>query len=510
MVNMTRKQLMCLFLYHFTTTTKPSHLLADTGAVTSLITPSQAALMGAQLQPLRQAVVIHGIGGQALLPLGRIQTTIFFEDQRLRHLEALVVDKLPTSLILGLDFLSREQLAISFSDGALHLCDTQQRLTPISTVRQSFMTEFTLNPKINVTTLIASTQAEIVANSPPDFAPAVDRVCASTPPEIRNRFCALLMEYADVFSHSPTDVGTANCEDVTIHLTRQIPVHSPNYQTPLKYCEWMEQELSNLMAAGIIECSTSAYNSPAMAVPKKLDAQDLGKAHQSKGMRLVVDIHRLNSFVEDVTFPMPHISDIMGAYIGCDVFSATDVYHAFYTVHIDKASRHVTAFSCEFGKFQFCFLPQGLKISPAVFQRVISTHLAAVPASNPYIDDILTGSKGNNAHLRDLQQLFQAIHTSRLKFRLNKRSFFKQTIEFAGHMLSKTGVSVTPSKIQDITKLAPPTTVAEVRSLLGFTNFLRDHVPHYAAIAQPIQYLIPKVQGKKKASILEFWTPLCQ
>ncbi len=77
-------------------------------------------------------------------------------------------------------------------------------------------------------------------------------------------------------------------------------------------------------------------------------------------------------------------------------------------------------------------------------------------------------------------------------------------------MLSKNGIAVTPSKIQDVTKLAPPTTIAEVQSLLGFTNFLQDHVPHYAAIAQPIQDLIPKVQGKKKASILEFWTPLCQ
>ena len=318
------------------------------------------------------------------------------------------------------------------------------------------------------------------------------------------------MEYTDIFSHSPTDVGTANCEDITIHLTQQVPIHAPNYHTPLKYREWMEQELNNLMAAGIIERSTSAYNSPAMAVPKKLDTQDLGEAHQSKGMCLVVDFRRLNSFMEDVTFPMPRISDIMGAYIGCDVFSATDVYHTFYTVRIDKASRHITTFSCKFGKFQFCFLPQGLKISPAVFQCIISTHLAAVPASNPYIDDILTAFKGNDAHLRDLQQLFQAIRTSCLKFRLNKCSFFKQTIEFAGYMLSKTGVSVTPSKIQDVTKLAPPTTVAEVRSLLRFTNFLRDHIPHYAAIAQPIQDLIPKVQGKKKASILEFWTPLCQ
>ncbi len=398
MVNMMHEQPMCLFPYRFTTAIKPSYILADTSAVTSLITPSQAALMEAKLQPLRRSVVIHSIGGQVLPPLGHVQMTISFEDQQPCHLEALVVDKLPTSLILGLDFLSCEQLAILFSDGARHLCDTRQRLTPISTVHQMFMNQFTLNPRINIANLIASTQAEIVPNTATEFASATDHVCALVPSEVCSHFHALLLEYANIFSHSRTDV---------------------------KYHEWMVKELNNLMAAGIIERSTSAYNSPAMAVPKKLDTQDLGEAHQSKGMHLVVDFGCLNSFVEDVTFPMPHISDIMGAYIGCDVFLATDVYHAFYTVHIDKASHHVTAFSCEFGKFQFCFLPQGLKISPAVFQYVISTHLAAVPASNPYIDDILTRSKGNNVHLCDLQQLFQAIRMSQLKFHLNKCSFFK-------------------------------------------------------------------------------------
>ncbi len=50
-------------------------------------------------------------------------------------------------------------------------------------------------------------------------------------------------------------------------------------------------------------------------------------------MHLVVDFRCLNSFVEDVTFPMPHISDIMGVYIGCDVFSATDVPCVLHSMH---------------------------------------------------------------------------------------------------------------------------------------------------------------------------------
>ena len=135
-----------------------------------------------------------------------------------------------------------------------------------------------LNPRVNVASLITSTQAEIVPNTATDFAPTVDCVCASVPSEIHSRFCTLLMEYANIFSHSPTDIGTVNCKDA-IHLTRQVPVNAPNYRIPLKYHKWMEKELNNLMAVGIIECSTSAYNSPAMAVPKKQDAQDLGEAH---------------------------------------------------------------------------------------------------------------------------------------------------------------------------------------------------------------------------------------
>ncbi len=190
-----------------------------------------------------------------------------------------------------------------------------------------------------------------------------------------------------------------------------------------------------------------------------------------------------------------------------DAMSSPPLMHI---THIAKASHRMTAFSCEFGKFQFCFLPQGLKISPAVFQRVIPMHLAAVPTSNPYIDDILTGSCGTNTHLSDLRQFFEATRRSRLKFYLNKYSFFQLEIEFAGHLFTAQGVATTPSKIQDITKLALPQNVGKVCSLLGFKNFLHDHVPDNAAIVQHIQDLIAICKGKKKCSLLPLWNPLCQ
>ncbi len=126
------KQPMRLFPYRFTTAIKPSHLLADTGAATSLITPSQAALMGAKLQPLRRSIVIHSIGGQALPPLGCID---FLWRPMAASFGSTCCGQIAHVINPRLGFpLTR---AIGNFDGAWHLCESQQRSTPISTVRQT-------------------------------------------------------------------------------------------------------------------------------------------------------------------------------------------------------------------------------------------------------------------------------------------------------------------------------------------------------------------------------------
>ena len=118
----------------------------------------------------------------------------------------------------------------------------------------------------------------------------------------------------------------------------------------------MREELVNLTKGGIIEESDSSWNSPALVVPKKLDVNQ-GAAKQdataSQGCRLVVDYKKVNEILEDVNFPIPRIQDLLLNVAGCDTFSAMDIRHAFFTIELAPESRKVTAFSCEFGKYQF-------------------------------------------------------------------------------------------------------------------------------------------------------------
>ena len=132
----------------------------------------------------------------------------------------------------------------------------------------------------------------------------------------------------------------------------------------------MKNLIDELLNAGVIEkCVSSDYNSPCLLVPKKTDNGTEKSEDSNMVWHLVIDYRKLNPVVQNISLPMPCIQDILSEYTGYKVFSIADIRHAFYTIELDAESHKFTAFSCEFGKWQFKFLPQRLKISPAVFQE---------------------------------------------------------------------------------------------------------------------------------------------
>ncbi len=328
----------------------------------------------------------------------------------------------------------------------------------------------------------------------------------------QKRLDDLLEEYKDIFAASSGDVGKANFEPVHIKLLSKAPISVRNYRTPLQFRDWLRNELQELKGADIIEESDSSYSSPALVVPKKLDKPKEGEADDgtgSKGCRLVIDYRKVNEILEDVNFPIPRIQDLLLNAAGKKVFSAMDIRHAFFTIELAPESRKVTAFSCEFGKFQFKFLPQGLKISPSIFQQKIHHTLAPYEHSNPYIDDIFSGSEDIESHFPVLREVFEAMRRVNFKLKRAKCLFFMIRIPILGMMLSGEGVGIDPEKIAAIERLVACSTVAEVRTLLGFTGFLRNHVDHYADVICPIQDLVVKGGSRNSANIERFWDAVC-
>ena len=73
-----------------------------------------------------------------------------------------------------------------------------------------------------------------------------------------------------------------------------------------------------------------------------------------------------------------------------------------------------------------------------------------------------------------------------------KCKFLQPTLEFFGQIFSADGTRPDPKRIEDFQNAAQPTTVQEVRSLLGMSNYSSKYIHDYATVTAPLRELTKK------------------
>ena len=84
-----------------------------------------------------------------------------------------------------------------------------------------------------------------------------------------------------------------------------------------------------------------------------------------------------------------------------------------------------------------------------------------------FLDDILVCSWDMETHVTQVRQTLEILRQNRLYAKVSKCAFFQSSVEYLGHIVSAEGLSVDPAKVQAVQDWKIPTTVTEVRSLLG-------------------------------------------
>ena len=106
----------------------------------------------------------------------------------------------------------------------------------------------------------------------------------------------------------------------------------------------------------------------------------------------VIDYRYLNTQLKGLNFPLPVIEDQLARQEGNSVLSLVDFEDGFHLMHLEEASRSLTAFITPFGVYEWKVLPMGVKVGPQVLQRLVAWVVRNCRTSGPYIDDVLTGT----------------------------------------------------------------------------------------------------------------------
>ena len=76
--------------------------------------------------------------------------------------------------------------------------------------------------------------------------------------------------------------------------------------------------------------------------------------------------------------------------------------------------------------------------------------------------------------------------------KFSKCEFWLEKVTFLGHVVSKDGIQVDPSKVEAVKNWPRPATVTEIRSFLGLAGYYRRFVKEFSRIAAPLTRLTQK------------------
>lgn len=109
-----------------------------------------------------------------------------------------------------------------------------------------------------------------------------------------------------------------------------------------------------------------------------------------------------------------------------------------------------------------------------------------------YIDNIIVWSDNFDNHLKHLDLGFQRLREANLTLKPLRCSFAKAEVTYLGHIISKDGIKVNPSKIEAVKSFPIPQNQHDVRSFLGLANYYRKFVKGYSKVALPLNILLTK------------------
>ena len=294
----------------------------------------------------------------------------------------------------------------------------------------------------------------------------------------------VVKEFPDVFPVELPGLPPVREIEFTIDLMPgTTPISKAPYRmAPLELRE-LKIQLQELLDKGLIRPSVSPWGAPVLFVKKK-----------DGSMRLCIDYRELNKVTVRNKYPLPRIDDLFDQLQGAQYFSKLDLRTGYHQLRIRDDDVAKTAFRTRYGHYEFLVLPFGLTNAPAAFMdmmnRVFRPFIDQFVVV--FIDDILIYSRSATEHEEHLRLVLQTMRDHQLYAKFSKCEFWLESVRFLGHVISKDGIQVDPTKVEAVVSWSQPTTVTEIRSFLGLAGYYRRYIEGFSSLALPMTKLTRK------------------
>ncbi|GBM95802.1 Transposon Ty3-G Gag-Pol polyprotein [Araneus ventricosus] len=314
--------------------------------------------------------------------------------------------------------------------------------------------------------------------------------------ELRKEVKDIIKNFDSVFSKDKYDVGALRVEPQRIVLNSDLPVSLRPYRTSPVEEQEIKSQVEKLLQAGLIKESNSPYSSPVTLAFKR---------DEGKKTRLCIDFRKLNALCKSDSEPLPLMDSLLDKLSKAKIFSSLDLASGYWHVPIHPKDTEKLAFCTNFGLYEWCRLPFGIKVAPAIFNRLIRRILTKykIDFACNYFDDIIVYSSSELEHWKHLKTIFEICEKENIKLKLSKCVFAQTKISFLGYEIEQGKVSPNNANIETIKKLQPPTNVKELQRFLGSVNVYNKFIPQYAKLRYPLNQLLKK-------DVKFNWTNECQ
>lgn len=316
--------------------------------------------------------------------------------------------------------------------------------------------------------------------------------CVTEPHTLTEEQQRVLDEVMAEFPYTP-ETGPLNCTPIysqNINTGTAPPEMRKQYPMSPYVLMEVEKEIQTLIERDIIEpIDFSPWRWPILWVKKK-----------DGGGRICLDARGLNKVTIRDAYPTLKVDTILQNLPRAKYISCLDMTQAFHQIAIIPEDRNKTAFAVGHRFYRYKRATMGFTNSPADLAKVLDKIFGdLIPQVYHYVDDFIILSATFKEHIKLLREVARRLKEAHLTVSRKKSLFCHKKITFLGYVLADDGLTPNPERLTPIMEYKRPSTIKELRRLIGLIGWYRRFLPYAAEILAPLTDL---TRGDNKQKII--------